>query len=135
MVVGVCRERRRIGIDPEKSIQSECLKYVQDVLVDINETDNDRDPALPQPQSDDCKHTPKCAVRTITETKINDKFFVSLFDFLHGKTVQWLAVLKSPPAYYAGVDPIIQARNRNSLGWFRYDSVRMVPPKKGTTKL
>jgi hypothetical protein len=37
-------------------------------------------------------------------------------------------------ACYADVDPIIEARNRNPLGWFRHDSIRVVSPEKGTTK-
>ena len=53
MVVGIRRERGRIAIDEEKPIQSKCLEYVHDVLVDINDMDNSFGPALSQPQSND----------------------------------------------------------------------------------
>lgn len=52
-IVGVCREHGCTAIDEKKPIQSECLEYVHNVLVDVNETDNGRGAALPQPQSND----------------------------------------------------------------------------------
>jgi hypothetical protein len=126
VVIGIRRGCRRFAVDEEKPIQSECLEYVQDVLVDINDMDNGRGSALSQPQCNDRQHAKKRTVRAITEAEIDNEFFVSLVDLLHGKTTEWLTVLECPAAYYAGVGPIIQARNRNPLGWFRHDSFRVV---------
>src|SRR5579859_1333727 len=113
--IGLRRERQRVRVYDEETVQAERLQQIQIMRADVDDVNSGDAPGLPQSQPDARQHTEKRAVHALALSEIHNKFLASLVDFLQRKLAQRLAVLERPASYDANVDPLTHTANGDSF--------------------